>query len=160
MEIKNISSPLWGSFFNFDELEQQQRYTLGKSKRLKSRKVIDLLFTEGKSFSIFPFRIVYQFGNTIEGEKKTEPLKAGFSASKKYFKKAVHRNRIKRLMREAYRLQKMPLEQLIADQHKTLVLFILFTGRELPDYNSVSDKMLLLLQKLQKLSNEKTATNI
>jgi len=126
---------------------------------LKSRKVIDLLFTEGKSFSIFPFRIVYKI-DAVPPADSPDLLKAGFSASKKYFKKAVHRNRIKRLMRETYRLQKHPLEQLLIQQNKALVLFILFTGKELPEYSLVKEKMDLIFQKLQRLCNEKTAANI
>ena len=138
--------------------QHQKKYQLGKKNRLKSRKAIDLLFKDGKSFNTFPFRIIYQF-LLVDVVTKAENLQAGFSASKRNFKKAVHRNRIKRLMRETYRLQKNELEQLLLKKNKRLAIFILYTGKEVPDYDLVNEKMNLILQKLQRITNEKTIAN-
>ena len=138
--------------------QHQKKYQLGKKNRLKSRKAIDLLFKDGKSFNTFPFRIIYQF-LLVDVVTKAENLQAGFSASKRNFKKAVHRNRIKRLMRETYRLQKNELEQLLLQKNKRLVIFILYTGKEVPDYDLVNEKMNFILQKLQRITNEKTVAN-
>jgi ribonuclease P protein component len=138
--------------------QQQQRYYLGKNKRLKSRKAIDLLFKDGKSFNLFPFRIIYQF-LMVDAKAQAENLQAGFSASKRSFKKAVFRNRIKRLMRENYRLQKNELEQLLLQQNKMLVIFILYSGKELPEYDLVKEKMHLIIQKLLRITNEKPVAN-
>src|SRR5689334_5548279 len=81
-----------------------KRFGFPKAERLKSRKQIEALFAGGKSVSVFPVRAVYEL---LPAE---EPgLKVGVSASKRYFKKAVDRNRIKRLLRETYRLQKEEL---------------------------------------------------
>ena len=80
-----------------------KRFGLGKSERLKSRKQIEELFLSGNNFSQFPIRVSYQFEAS---EKPT--FQIGVSASKKYFKKAVDRNRIKRLLRETYRIIAMP----------------------------------------------------
>jgi len=140
-------------------LEQaQKKYQLGKNNRLKSRKALDLLFKDGKSFNTFKFRIIYQF-LLVDVATKVENLQAGFSASKRNFKKAVRRNRIKRLMRETYRLQKSELEQLLLQKNKKLVIFILYTGKEVPEYDLVNEKMNLILQKLQRITNEKTIVN-
>ena len=135
-------------------LEKKIRYTLGKEERLKSRKVIEHLFKKGKSFSIFPLRVVWQYQ-----QNATATLQAGFTASSKNFKKAVDRNRIRRLMKEAYRLQKNELQQILQVNNKSIAIFIIYVGKELPLYQLISDKTNAVLQKLQKLANENAATN-
>jgi ribonuclease P protein component len=62
----------------------------------------------------------------------------------------VDRNRIKRLSREAYRLQKAPLSQLLEEKGKCLAVFFIYTGKDLPDYAIVSQKIGVALQKLFK----------
>jgi len=84
-------------------------------------------------------------------------LQAGFGVSTRLFKKAVHRNRIKRLTREAYRLQKEAVLQVLKDSDFRLSVFLLFTGRELPGYLQVEKKMQLILQRIMHIINEKAA---
>ncbi|HEV2833064.1 MAG TPA: ribonuclease P protein component [Hanamia sp.] len=122
----------------------QPKFTLQGQERLKSRKVIEQLFKEGKSFSHFPFRIIY-----LETENHLFPLQAGFSVSKRHFKNAVDRNRIKRLMRECYRLQKNSLKTELEENHKSLVLFFIYTGNELPKYDLVFEKIGSALGRLE-----------
>ena len=69
------------------------------SEKLKAKKDIDRLFKEGKWITTGNLRIIW-----LASESET---KVGVSVSKRYFKKAVHRNRVKRLLREAYRLNKL-----------------------------------------------------
>ena len=76
--------------------------TYPKSEKLKSKTTIDLLFSEGKSVSKYPLRLVYAAIDLEKGEQ----IKMGVSVSKKYFKKAVDRNYFKRVLRETYRLNK------------------------------------------------------
>jgi ribonuclease P protein component len=137
------------------------RYTLGKTERLKSRKLIDEVFKQGKAFSVFPFRVVYlvkensKIEYPIENSKlETVNLQTGFTVSTKYFKKAVDRNRIKRLMREAYRLQKNELQQQLTQTHLQLFVFFIYTGNELPEYKMVHEKTGNVLKRLIKLCNE------
>ena len=78
------------------------RFTYPKSEKLKSKKTIDLLFSKGKSVSKFPLRLVYV---ALEEEIDAKTT-VGVSVSKKHFKHAVDRNYYKRILREAYRLNK------------------------------------------------------
>jgi ribonuclease P protein component len=78
------------------------------------------------------------------------PLQAGFGAGSRHFKKAVDRNRIKRLSREAYRVQKQPLIDVLAEKGRSMALFFVYTGKELPDHDTVKVKIGVLLQKLIK----------
>ena len=77
-------------------------FTYPKNERLKSKTTIGLLFSEGKSVSKYPLRLVYRQAEAGSEEK----IKIGVSVSKKYFKKAVDRNYFKRVLRETYRLNK------------------------------------------------------
>ena len=121
-----------------------ERYCLKPGDRLKSRKAINVLFDEGKSFSNFPFRILWKSEDVPGG------LKAGFTASSKNFKKATDRNRIQRLMRESYRLQKNDLQNMTGGSGKSLHVFFIYTGKNLPEYDQVYQKTGIILQRLIK----------
>jgi ribonuclease P protein component len=86
-------------------------------------------------------------------------LQAGFGVSGRNFKRAVDRNRIKRLTREAYRLQKQILQDALAMNKIPLALFFIYTGKDLPDYKLVFEKMTLIIQKLSRLVNENNSPN-
>jgi ribonuclease P protein component len=86
-------------------------------------------------------------------------LKFGVGVSTKNFKHAVDRNRIKRLTREAYRLQKMPLQELVEQKKIPFALFIIYTGKELPGYEVVSEKIAVILIRLIKTVNEIPASH-
>ena len=129
-----------------------KQFTLGKEERLKSRKLIEQLFREGKSFVLNPFRIYFVKLRVEKGGSKLENLKFGVGVSNKNFKKAVDRNRIKRLMKEAYRLQKNTVKQKLKNRNTLLNVFFIYTGKELPVYEDVYKKIGLILNKLDKLT--------
>ncbi|MEJ0104762.1 MAG: ribonuclease P protein component [Bacteroidota bacterium] len=131
-----------------------KQFTLGKNERLKSRKLIEQLFKEGKSFNAFPFRVYYLLQVVPLTAMPKNSLQFGAGASAKNFKKAVDRNRIKRLAREAYRLQKKLLEETLRTNAKNLSLFFIYTQKELPDYKTVYEKTSLILNKLVKIIDE------
>lgn len=82
-----------------------KQFTLGSNERLKSRKLIERLFKEGKTMMIPSIKIHY-----LINPSATPALRFGVTVGSRNFKKAVDRNRIKRLVRESYRLQKRPLQ--------------------------------------------------
>jgi ribonuclease P protein component len=138
------------SLFDKFKLTTATRYFFRKEDKLKSRKVIELLFNKGNSFSNFPFKVIWL------PENRDSILQAGIGVSSKYFKKATDRNRIKRLMREAYRLQKKTLEEHLQEKQLYLSVFILYIGKELPEYEVVYKKFGTILNRLIKFCDEDT----
>ena len=126
-----------------------KQFTLGKNERLKSRKQIELLFSKGKKFVVAPFRIFY-ISTKYEVRSTSSPLQFGIGVSAKNFKRAVDRNRIKRLTREAWRLQKNELIQKLATADQQLNVFFIYTNKELPEYSLVFDKTGAAIKKLIK----------
>ncbi len=114
-------------------------FSFPKSEKLKSKKTIELLFEEGKTVSKFPIKLFYIL--TI----KSEIPQAGFAVPKKKINQAVDRNRIKRQLREAYRLQKHLLKN--KNGLKFALLFLYICKDKLP-YASIETAMKSLLKKL------------
>lgn len=130
-----------------------KQFTLGKNERLKSRKSIEQLFNEGKGFVVNPIR-VYCTIEPFTSDHLPYQLQFGTGVGTKNFKKAVERNRIKRLIREAYRLQKLPLQKKLDERKLNMNLFFIYTGKEIPEYKNVYDKVNLILDKLNKIVDE------
>src|SRR4051812_32311059 len=130
-------------------------FSYGKNEKLKSRKLFEQIFSEGKSFTVFPIKTFY----LKPDESLDFPVKVGVGASGKYFKKAVDRNRIKRLLREAYRTEKLLLHQYLQEHNQHIVVFLLYIDKILPDYTSLKTKMPLILERIIKLLNEAGTAN-
>ena len=110
-----------------------------KKDKLKSKKLIKQLFTEGGVVSVFPLRLVYlktSFPDDVV-------LKTGVSVSKRYFKSAVDRNRMKRLMSEAYRLNKPLYFNNFTTQYAFMILYI---GNDKPTLKQLETRMKLLFE--------------
>ena len=136
----------------FKQIIIEPRSTFKKEEKLKSRKLIESLFKKGSSFSLRSLRVLYFFV-----DNNRAPLQAGFAVSTKNFKKAVHRNRVKRVMREAYRLQKSPLTINLKKGERFMAVFFIYTGKDLPAYDELAVTMLSALQKLNTLVDEAAA---
>lgn len=119
-------------------------FTFDKAERLKSRKQIGLLFETRKSIGAYPLRIFW----TETTPSPDSPVQIGFSVSKKTFKQAVKRNRYKRLMREAHRLNKHTWYPKLISQNKNIHLMLLFVGKEASDFETIQRKYLNIVQKL------------
>lgn len=115
-------------------------FTYPKSEKLKSKTTLDLLFSEGKSVSKYPLRLVYVPVNL--GTKK--PVEIGVSVSKKYFKKAVDRNYFKRVLRETYRLNKQILLESTGKPH---AFMFFYQTKDRLSYPEIEKKTIELFQK-------------
>ncbi len=115
-------------------------YTFKKLEKLKSKKKIEQLFLEGSSVTAFPLRLMYLQTSFKDGAN----IKISVSVSKRNFKKAVDRNRIKRLMREAYRLNKNSYFNNITTQYALMILYI---GTDKPKFKTLETKMKLLFEQ-------------
>lgn len=115
-------------------------FTYPKNERLKSKTTIGLLFSEGKSVSKYPLRLVYRQAEANSEEK----IKIGVSVSKKYFKKAVDRNYFKRVLRETYRLNK----HLLWDNTEEPYSFMFFyQSKDRLSYEEINTKTIQLFEK-------------
>lgn len=122
-------------------------FTFSKKEKLKSSKVIDLLFSEGKSVSKYPLRLVY-----VECDNEDNvPIKMGVSVSKKHFKHAVDRNYYKRVLRECYRLNK---SLLLDNLDKKYAAMFFYQTRDRLSYAEINEKTIQLFTKFIVAVNE------
>ncbi len=122
-----------------------QLYT--KAEKLKKKKYIDLLFSEGHSVSKYPLRLVYVPVKDLE-----VPLQMGVSVSKRYFKNAVDRNYFKRVLRECYRLNK---HIILKDLEQPYVMMFFYQTKQRLSYGEIEEKTKELFSKLSKRLGDK-----
>jgi ribonuclease P protein component len=115
-------------------------FTYPKNEKLKSKITIGLLFSEGKSVSKYPLRLVYYSGALDDDQK----IKIGVSVSKKYFKKAVDRNYFKRVLRETYRLNK---HLLVDNLDKPYAFMLFYQSKDRLSYEEINTKTIQLFEK-------------
>ena len=118
-------------------------YTFDRSERLKSRKIIAGLFKTGQSYVAYPLRVVWTPSFAGEAGKATVAI----SVSKRNFKTAVARNRLKRQMREAYRLQKDMFYQQLEEQGLHISLMITYIAKEPLPFAEISSGMKKVFRK-------------
>ncbi|MGN6646439.1 MAG: ribonuclease P protein component [Cytophaga sp.] len=123
-------------------------FSFPKKEKLTSKIIIDRLFKEGESRFKYPFRILFLTG---EAHSQNFP-QVVISVSKRNFKRAVDRNRIKRLIREAYRLQKTELISLFPEKPSSLA--ILYTAKEEIQLEELKKKLYLIIKLTQKDNTE------
>jgi ribonuclease P protein component len=120
--------------------------TFHKTERLKSRKVISSLFqrsAKNYSFNVYPVRFIWSSPEAVQSSK----VQAGFSVSKKTFKRANQRNTVKRRMREAFRLHKSLLYSALEDNEKQYSLMFIFNGKEEIAYADIEKSFQIGIKK-------------
>lgn len=122
-------------------------FSFPKKEKLTSKIIIDRLFKDGQSRFKYPFRVLF-----LSDEAYSEPFpQLVISVSKRNFKRAVDRNRIKRLIREAYRLQKDELISLFSS--KPSYVAILYTAKEEIQLEELKKKLYLIIKMTQSDNN-------
>ena len=132
-------------------------FTYQKKDKLKSRKQTQHLFSTGQAINVFPIRLIYTIepmATALEMGSASSLLQAGVGAPSRTFRKAVQRNRVKRLLREAYRLEKPNFITQAALDHKRVNLFFLYTDvnvlTQLEIQAKVKEALAILVTKLNK----------
>lgn len=127
-------------------------FTFPKKEKLCGDIRIGKLFSEGNAFIVYPLRIVYK----LSAEKSDTPVKVLISVPKKKIRKAVDRNRIKRLIREAYRLNKAEFIVAINEKKWHLHLAITYVSDKGADFALIQEKIRLALPRiLNTINNQK-----
>lgn len=130
--------------------------SLHKSERLDKKKLIEKLFGGGaRSFSVFPLRVVYLTLDNVQDEHAAILV----SVSKRRFKRAVKRNRVKRQIREAYRLNKQPLLQTLREHNQHIAIAFIYLSDELTDSSLIAERMKTALWRIsEQLPAQSSAT--
>jgi len=126
------------------QLMDNPKYTLPKSERISRKHILDKLFVDGKSFVVYPLRVVY----LTCLEQQEEPAAMMVSVSKRKFKRAVKRNYIKRRVREAYRLNKHRLQ--LPLQIQNIAIAFLYLSTELKSFETLNSRMEVVMDQLNK----------
>ena len=119
-------------------------YTFRKRERLNRQKVLERMFAGGvRSYSFFPLRMVYIFAPELEA-----PVSVLVSVSKRHFKRAVKRNRVKRQIREAYRLNKHLLIDALPPGCPPVAVAFIYLSDEVSDSALIDQRMKAALARV------------
>ena len=118
--------------------------TLHKVERLDKKKIIEKMFAGGsRSFSVFPLRVVYLPVEELEADASIL-----ISVSKRRFKRAVKRNRVKRQIREAYRVNKHELLNILVERKCRLAIAFIYLSDQLVESSIIEDRMRIALLRI------------
>jgi len=132
------------------------QFSFSKKEHLCGETRINKLYTEGKAFIAYPLRVVYLFVKT-EDEVSAKIM---VNVPKKRFKRAVKRNRLKRLMREAYRLNKTLLINILSENNMNIYISFNYVSDEESDFATIEQKIKAALLKITEKINSKTLSDI
>jgi len=122
------------------------KFTFTKAERLSKEKLIQELFEKGSSFYLYPFKVVHRLS---PDQGVTAVNQVLISVSTRQFKRAVDRNKVKRRVREAYRLQK----EIIQSRSEKGIFSFIYTAKEILPFTEIKGKLFLVLEKIKKLES-------
>ncbi len=135
---------------------QSKKLTFKKTERLTHKIVISNLFTNGNSFTCYPFRVVWN----VEKLNTPYPAQIAVTVSKRSFKLAVTRNVLKRRIKEIYRLNKSTLYEQLESENEQIAFMLLYLPKKVMTTEELTPKLQgvleRLLQEYKKLKTEKT----
>jgi ribonuclease P protein component len=124
-------------------------FTLPKTERLYLRDAVDRLFSSGRGFIVYPYRVVYR--TLLAEEAAADPMgrvAIMTIAPKKKFRHAVDRNHVKRLTREAYRLNKLPLVEAVAARGEKLHVAFVYLDNKFLSFEETEERMKQIIKRL------------
>jgi len=130
-------------------------FKFDKTEHLKSKKSIENLISNGRSFTFFPIKAKW----IVLSSNSQTSVKCAFSVPKRNFKKAVERNYIKRIMRESYRLNKNEVLTFFKSNNVQLNLLLTFIGNQKPNFEEIEQKIIITLQHLIKVNEKNFNSN-
>lgn len=140
-------------------MSDQRVYTFGKNEHLCKHLLIDQLFKgHAKAMTAWPIRMVYLLVD--KNEEQEQSVQVLISVSKRFFKRAVKRNRVKRQIREAFRYNKIALESQMRElPGKQLLMAFIWQDSKLHESAEINAKMQQQMKRLtEKLQNEMEVT--
>lgn len=124
-----------------------QNFQFKKEERLCSEKLLNELFTNGSSFLCYPFRVTWL---PVTTDSQIFPIQVVISVPKKRFKLSVHRNLIKRRIKEAYRLNKSFIYEVLDQNQQKIVLGLNYVGKEIHEFPLLERKLIEMFKTLEK----------
>jgi ribonuclease P protein component len=119
-----------------------------KKEHLCLKRRFDVLLAQGKSFFIYPFRVIYLLKDP---DQDSVPLQVAISVRKKQFKHAVTRNLIKRRFRESWRLHKWELHDCLGKESKSMYLLVVYGASEVLPFTEIDQKLELFIHRLKEI---------
>ena len=123
-------------------------FSFTKHEKLRGDNVLENIITNGNSFTHYPYKSYW-----MKSDDQKSPIQVAFSVPKKNFYKAVHRNLLKRRIREAYRLNKHKYYTELNKKNCNIKLFIIYVGKDILKTYKLRESLLALMNELMKKVN-------
>lgn len=134
-------------------------FSLSANERIKSKKTLDTLFRNGKAFFVYPYRVVYILDALKKNqESSASPLRMAVSVSKRHFKRAHDRNRVKRLTREIYRVEKANWIPWLCDAGVEMEIVFLYNTNKILSFDELKPCMKQVGKRVKALIDKEDKT--